>query len=582
MLACDGVRRQAEQVNVVGRRSREDRRHRQGAGFASSSTSRSMTGRSPEFLSRRNGALLGVDIAGDRNMKQRYVWEDGQGVRHLGLRRSDSLFMAGVFTPKRPDPPVGDPRRRPLPRRGGQPARRREPGAREDRPPRRRAARGEGHRRARLPGEAPDLDAAGALDQAVADLDEMLRYAAHVIAAVAIVIFIGLANATSMAVRERVREVGMPRSLGFSRRTGRFAHRRRGVLAVARGWPDPLRRGLPDDLARRGDASLRLLRVPAGNAPLAAVPAAAAAGLVGPRRRIARRHPREPEADRRGPAERPLMKGVPLKYSVRNLLRRPVRTLLTVLGLSLLTALIVFLVVFGRSFGRALRVPGDPRVLIALSQGAQTFEFSSITLGPRPPRELRGGRPRHDAGLRGAFAGALRLREAEAAGDRPASPRGPRHGIRRELAATLLPGFILTEGRLPVSGQNEVISGRNAASRLRAPDTSLAPGDDRPRRQRGVHGRRAVQGAGDDLRDWILADPEDLRQASRRTDYSFARLKVKEGVDVKALGEKLSQDERYELRVLPEEVYSRTSRRGSRTSSSSPCSSPSSSRWRAS
>ena len=55
--------------------------------------------------------------------------------------------------------------------------------------------------------------------------------------------------------------------------------------------------------------------------------------------------------------------------------------------------------------------------------------------------------------------------------------------------------------------------------------------------------------------NWILADPEDLRQALRRTDYSFARLKVKEGVDVKALGEKLSQDERYELRVLPEEVY---------------------------
>ena len=56
------------------------------------------------------------------------------------------------------------------------------------------------------------------LDQALRDLDEMLRYAGHVILAVGIVIFLGLANATSMAVRERMREVGMLRALGFSRR----------------------------------------------------------------------------------------------------------------------------------------------------------------------------------------------------------------------------------------------------------------------------------------------------------------------------------------------------------------------------
>ncbi|MHC4862201.1 MAG: ABC transporter permease, partial [Planctomycetota bacterium] len=57
-----------------------------------------------------------------------------------------------------------------------------------------------------------------ARDQAGSDLAEMLRYAAHVIAVVAVVILVGLANATSMAVRERVREVGVLRAIGFSRR----------------------------------------------------------------------------------------------------------------------------------------------------------------------------------------------------------------------------------------------------------------------------------------------------------------------------------------------------------------------------
>ena len=73
------------------------------------------------------------------------------------------------------------------------------------------------------------------------------------------------------------------------------------------------------------------------------------------------------------------MAGVPLKYSTRNLWRRPARTLLTALGLALIVALIVFLTSFGRSIARSLRLPGDPSQLIVLSKKAQTFELSSIS-----------------------------------------------------------------------------------------------------------------------------------------------------------------------------------------------------------
>jgi putative ABC transport system permease protein len=253
------------------------------------------------------------------------------------------------------------------------------------------------------------------------------------------------------------------------------------------------------------------------------------------------------------------MRGIPIKYSVRNLMRRPARTLLTLLGLSLLTALIVFLVAFGRSFGRALRVPGDPHVLIALSKRAQTFEFSSI----RPSDlDLLENSVVDELAVTGKYEplfskelfnyAAVRL-----AGDAEGTTReGLVHGIRPEMAPDLLPGFELIAGRLPVSGANEVLAGRNAASRLRVPESALSAGariglgDDEEFEVVGV-----FKAPGTIYENWILADPEDLRQTLRRTDYSFVRFKVVEGVDVAALARKLSEDERYELSVLPEEVY---------------------------
>ncbi len=170
-----------------------------------------------EFKSRRNGALLGVDLANDKTMKNRYIWREGE---EFAMADFDglTLYMAGTFVPR-------DPTLRSVILTGGvflQEV--------DDR-------RGEanqilvkiGHRD-QVQAVSAGIDALdfpvdvvtttqyAALDQAVTDLDEMLNYAGHVILAVAVVIFIGLANATSMAVRERVREVGVLRSLGFNRR----------------------------------------------------------------------------------------------------------------------------------------------------------------------------------------------------------------------------------------------------------------------------------------------------------------------------------------------------------------------------
>ena len=73
---------------------------------------------------------------------------------------------------------------------------------------------------------------------------------------------------------------------------------------------------------------------------------------------------------------------LPWEYAVRNLFRRPLRTLLTVFALT--TVILVVLVVLGftRGLERTLLVSGDRQTALVFSLGmGENLEYSSIPLG---------------------------------------------------------------------------------------------------------------------------------------------------------------------------------------------------------
>jgi hypothetical protein len=170
-----------------------------------------------EFKGRRNAALLGVDLARDRELGNRYVWEEK---REFVLADFDnmSLYFAGTFVPR--DPTLrsviltGDVFLQEVDGRRGVTNQMLVKLAHRDHVEAASAVINDMVHETDLHAETQQV----ARDQAGSDLGEMLRYAAHVIAIVAVVILVGLANATSMAVRERVREVGVLRAIGYSRR----------------------------------------------------------------------------------------------------------------------------------------------------------------------------------------------------------------------------------------------------------------------------------------------------------------------------------------------------------------------------
>jgi ABC-type antimicrobial peptide transport system permease subunit len=211
---------------------------------------------------------------------------------------------------------------------------------------------------------------------------------------------------------------------------------------------------------------------------------------------------------------------LPWEYGVRNLSRRPARTALTMLALSIVVMLIFLVIGFIRGLEKSLALSGDPNVVLIYSMTSeQNIENSSI--GENIPELLhaslgasvvRFGIDHSSPELFIASRIALTNGEAGFGLVRGVTTSTPL--VRRSVR--------LIEGRWPAA--NEVIVGRLAPAKIGSSKQSLALGEkiEFEGQSWTIVGRFTANGASYESEIWCRL--EDFQLATKRQDLSLIAL----------------------------------------------------------
>jgi ABC-type antimicrobial peptide transport system permease subunit len=212
---------------------------------------------------------------------------------------------------------------------------------------------------------------------------------------------------------------------------------------------------------------------------------------------------------------------LPWEYAVRNLWRRPSRSVLTLAALSIVILLMFVVVGFLRGLERSLAVSGDPSVVLVYSLGAEeNIENSSVAA--RCPALLTASLE----GVQRRF-GIPHVSPELYLGTRIAasSQESPGLGLVRGVT-TSVPlvrrGMRITEGRWP--GPGEVLVGRLVAAKLGFRPADLAIGEEIVFENRAwrISGRFQAGGAAFESEIWCRL--ADFQQALKRQDLSVVAL----------------------------------------------------------
>jgi len=243
---------------------------------------------------------------------------------------------------------------------------------------------------------------------------------------------------------------------------------------------------------------------------------------------------------------------LPWEYGVRNLFRRPSRSLLTLLGLTLVVLLVLVVVGFIRGLESSLAISGDPRVvLVHAPGGSENIENSTVA-----------GRT---GGVLEASVAAIQRRYGQAyvspeiyLGTRvtTAGSAVSTMGLVRGVSATaplVRRQVQVYQGKWPGSG--EVLAGRLAAAKLGCPDADLAVGqtltlEGRPWQ---ISGRFAAVGSA--LESELWCPLPELQTAMKRQDYSLVALTLAPGTACADVDEFCKERLDLELQATAETAY---------------------------
>jgi ABC-type lipoprotein release transport system permease subunit len=244
---------------------------------------------------------------------------------------------------------------------------------------------------------------------------------------------------------------------------------------------------------------------------------------------------------------------LPWEYGVRNLFRRPGRSLLTLAALTLVVLLVLTVAGFVRGLESSLAISGDPRVvLIHAPGGTEALEISSI--------------PARTGSLLAASVSAVQKRYGNAyvspeifLGTRmwTAEEEAPAMGLVRGVTPAALwvrRQVQVVEGHFPRSAA-EVLVGRLASAKLGRSERALAVGQTLTFEGQSwtIAGRFAAVGSALEAEVWCRA--EDLQQAMKRQDYTLAALTLAPGTDFGDVDEFCKQRVDLELQATSEAEY---------------------------
>lgn len=242
---------------------------------------------------------------------------------------------------------------------------------------------------------------------------------------------------------------------------------------------------------------------------------------------------------------------LPWEYGVRNLLRRPARTLLTLLGIATVVFLIFVVVGFIRGLESSLTASGDPNVVLIYSVGAgENIENSAI--------------PARNASLVAASVEGIRRRFGETyvspemyVGSRvTVASAAPMPGIVRGVttSAPLLRQQVqLIDGRWPQAG--EVLVGSLVSAKLGCKPQSLVPGNEISFEGQTwkISGNFIANGSAFESELWCpLAE---LQQATKRQDLSLIAVALAPGASPSTIELFCKERVDLELQAAQETAY---------------------------